>query len=83
MGVGQGNGTGPTIWATISTVFYVLRSNSFGTLLTALFSKHNVKIAVFDFVDDTDLIQTGLDQEDYWEVAKKLQSAMNLWEMCT
>ena len=84
MGVGQGNGAGPAIWAVISTVFFdVLRSNGYGALLTAPFSRRELKIAGFGFVDDTDLIQTGLSLEDYWEVAAKLQAAVNLWEACT
>ena len=82
--MGQGNGTGPEIWAVISTVFFdVLRPNGFGALLTAPLSRHDVKIAGFRLVDDTYLIQTSLSRENYWEVATKLQSAINLWEVCT
>ena len=57
----QGNGVGPTIWAVISTVFLdVLRGKGYGALLTAPFSRLNLEIAGFGFVDDTDFIQTGL-----------------------
>ena len=36
MGVGQGNGAGPAIWAVISTIFDTLRENGFGTILEPL-----------------------------------------------
>ena len=81
MGVGQGNGAGPAIWAVISTVFFdTLRDNGFGAILTAPFSKTNVKLTGYGFVDDTDLLQTGLDNDEYWDIANKLQSAVELWE---
>ena len=81
MGVGQGNGAGPAIWAVISTVFFnALRKKGYGALLTAPFSKVNVNIAGFGFVDDTDIIQTGLPKDEYCDIANKLQSAVELWE---
>ena len=84
MGVGQGNGAGPAIWAVISTVFFdVLRKHGYGALLQAPFSRRKLDIAGFGFVDDTDLVQTGLSTDDYWDIATKLQSAVELWEKCT
>ena len=84
MGVGQGNGAGPAIWAVISTIFFdTLRKNGFGALLLAPFSKVNVNLAGFGFVDDTDLLQTGLDTDEYWDIAAKLQASVQLWEKCT
>ena len=66
MGVGQGNGAGPAIWAVISTIFFnTLRKNGFGALLSAPFSKIDINLAGFGSVDDTDLLQTGLDTDDY------------------
>ena len=39
MGVGQGNGAGPAIWALISTTFFdTVRENGFGAILSAPFS---------------------------------------------
>ena len=57
MGVGQGNGAGPTIWTVIGTVLFdVLRKNGYGALLEAPFSRRKLDIAGFGFVDDTDLV---------------------------
>ena len=84
MGVGQGNGAGPAIWAVISTTFFdTLRENGFGAILTAPFSKVEINLSGYGFVDDTDLIETGLDTDDYLDICLKLQSALNLWETCT
>ena len=34
-------------------------------------------------MDNTDLIQTGSSREQYWEVAAKLHTVVNLCEKCT
>ena len=82
--VGQGNGVGPTIWTIISSIFFdVLKSHGFGAILTAPFSKNFLEIEVFRSVDDTDILQTGLNYEDYRDIADKLQAAVELWVRCT
>ena len=84
LGVGQGNGAGPAIWAVISSIFFdVLKSQGFGAILTAPFSKEILELEGFGFVDDTDILQTGLNFEDYREITGKLQAALELWEKCT
>ena len=35
------------------------------------------------FVDDKNLFQIELAEDDYYEVAAKLQDALNWWEKCT
>ena len=35
------------------------------------------------FVDDTDILHTGLDTDDYFTVAAKLQEALLWWEKCS
>ena len=81
MGVGQGNGAGPAIWAIISSIFFdTLRKKGFGAILEAPFSKVDVTLAGFGFVDDTDLMQTGLIKDDYWDIVAKLQASVELWE---
>ena len=83
-GVGQGNGAGPAIWAVISTVFFdLLREKGYGFEMQAPLSKLALHMAGCGFVDDTDIIQTGLDGDDYWSVANKLQEALKWWETCT
>ena len=34
-------------------------------------------------MDNTDLIQTSLSREEYWELVTKLQAVVNLCEKCT
>lgn len=72
MGVGQGNGVRPVIWAVIGSVFYdILRKQGCGAIITALFCKNKVDLARFGCVDNTDLLQTVLSTDDYWDVAYK------------
>ena len=83
-GVGQGNGAGPAIWAVISTVFFdLLRDKGYGFKLKAPLSKLALHMAGCGFVDDTDIMQIGLKDDDYYIVAQKLQEALTWWEVCT
>ena len=80
-GIGQGNGAGPAIWAVVSSVLFdYIRNKGLGVKLRSPLSKLALHLAGLGFVDDTDLIQLGFASEDYWEVAAKLQQALNLWE---
>ena len=73
MRVGQGNGAGPVVWAVISTVLFgVLRKHGYGSLLQAPFSCRKLDIEGFGFVDDTDLVKTGLSTDEYWDIASTL-----------
>ena len=84
MGVGQGNGARLVIWTVITILFFdVLRDNGFGAILTAPFGKKDLHIAGFGFVDDTDILQTGLERDYYLDIVIKLQAAVNLWKKCT
>ena len=83
-GIGQGNGAGPAIWAVISTVFFdLLRDKGYGFKMKAPLSKLALHLAGCGFVDDTDIFQIGLRDDDYYEVAAKLQEALNWWEQST
>ena len=83
MDVRQGNGVGPEIWAIISTVFFdIIRKNGYGALLTASFTCCKLDISGFRFINNTDLIQTGLSCNEYWNIATKLQSTVELQEKC-
>ena len=83
-GIGQGNGAGPAIWAVISTVFFdLLRDKGYGFKMKAPLSKLALHLAGCGFVDDTDLMQIGLVDDDYVQVASKLQEALNWWEICS
>ena len=57
----------------ISTVFFdLLREKGYGFEMQAPLSKLAIHIAGCGFVDDTDIIQIGLEGDDYWTVADKL-----------
>ena len=55
--------------------FDVLRKNGFGAILMTPFSKNELHIAGFGFVDDTNILQTGLESDDYWETSCKPPSS--------
>ena len=48
-----------------------------------LFSQRKLDIVGFEFVDNTSLIQTVLSRDEYWVVATKLRSVVELREKCT
>ena len=76
MGIRQGNGAELTIWAVISLVFFnVLREIGYGAILKVPFSNNELYIAGFGFVDSTDILQTGLGIDYYWETAETTSSS--------
>ena len=61
----------------ISTVFFdLLRDKGYGFKLKAPLSKLALHMAGCGFVDDTDIMQIGLKDDDYYIVAQKLQEAL-------
>lgn len=60
-----------------------MKGNGFGAILKAPFSKKKLHIAGFRVFDDTAILQTGLENDDYWEMTAKLKVAVNLWEKYT
>jgi len=59
-GVGQGNGAGPAIWATVSTpILNMLREEGFGTIFHTAISMEQICFISYTFIDDTDLCQTA------------------------
>ena len=57
-GNGQGNGTGPSLWAGISSPMYkILKQEGYGIRLQGAISNTSIETTGFGFVDDTDLIQ--------------------------
>jgi hypothetical protein len=81
-GLGQGNGTGPQIWAVVSTpVLYYLRSEGYGVAFKTSISGDVVRFVGYAFVDDTDICQTGQDEfANGEEVATQMQGAIDAWE---
>jgi hypothetical protein len=81
-GIGQGNGTGPMLWAVVSTpVLKVMRTEGFGTYFVACLTGESIRFVGYSFVDDTDLIQTTRDLQDSEpEVVAEMQRSLNTWE---
>jgi hypothetical protein len=78
-GLGQGNGTGPGIWAVVSTpVFNLLRQQGYGATFELAISGGDVKLMGFAFVDDSDIIQTAASlDETSIELNAKAQAAVD------
>jgi hypothetical protein len=79
-GIGQGNGAGPAIWAVVSTpLLNVLRTKGFGCEIKSPLSSEYFRFVGYAFVDDTDLIQSQL-QENPDQARRYLQEAIDTWE---
>ena len=77
-GMGQGHGSGPTIWSILSsTIFEILHAEGFASDFIFSISKGLFHLCGFSYVDDCDLLFIG---EDVHIVAEKLQSMLTLWE---
>ena len=80
-GVYQGNGAGPIIWAVVSSpILQILKDDGFRTFFQTALARQLIRIVGYTFVDDTDLIQTSKDGQQFAEVNGKMQQAMDLWE---
>jgi hypothetical protein len=79
-GIGQGNGVGPAIWAVVSTpILNVLWEKGFGCELVRPLSSDCIKFVGYAFVDDTNIIQSAL-QENPISAMQHLQQASDSWE---
>jgi hypothetical protein len=81
-GAGQGNGTGPSLWALISTVIIsAMKRAGHGVQLLSSISNLALWIVCFAFVDDADTVQTAQTVEQSSEdVIQQLQPAVDRWE---
>ena len=76
-GVLQGNAAGPTIWVLVSSViFEILHRRGFAAQICTSISKDVFKLVGFSYVDDCDLIQSGLEPVD---VLTSMQSLLTNW----
>ena len=84
MGVGQGNGCGPQVWAVVSSVmFEILKRKGLTTSFQAPISKEDLKLCGFAFVDDTDLLQACGTQKHHNNpefTMQKMQESIDTWE---
>ena len=82
-GVLQGNGAPPATWVIISSpLLEMLRKADNGGHFISPISKKESHIAVFAYVDDTDLIQLDMRNTDNnsEDSLIKMQEAINRWE---
>ena len=76
-GVLQGNASGPTIWALLSSIIFdCLHKRGFGTQFCTSLSKQVFCLVGFAYVDDCDLVQSGTDPI---EVLSSMQQLINSW----
>ena len=84
MGVGQGNGCGPQVWAAVSSVmFEVMRKRGLTSHFILPISKKSLDLCGFTYVDDTDLIQSlGTHQfsNNPDATLEKMQQSVDCWE---
>ena len=80
-GNGQGNGTGSSLWAGISSPMYkILRQEGYGVRLQGAISNATMETTGFGFVDDADLIQGAVKGEVISTLLWKSQQMLKLWE---
>jgi len=81
MGIGQGNGLGPTLWCLISTIiFRMMKKAGHGVSMVSALSLTLVQLVGFAFVDDTDLFcaaQTSYTAAEVLSV--DFQAALHRW----
>ena len=84
MGVGQGNGCGPQVWAAVSSaMFEVMRKRGLTTHFCLPITKESLSLCGFSYVDDTDLIQamgTTSTSNNPEETIQKMQESVDCWE---
>jgi hypothetical protein len=77
-GLGQGNGSGPTIWAFVTTpLLNQMRRRGFGFFYLTCISNEELHFVGYYFVDDADIIQSEQDTYDPPTVAQRMQSDMD------
>ena len=82
LGVGQGNGAGPGIWAVVSTpIFDSMRRRGFGIYLQCPLSGEEFHFIGYAFVDDTDLCTSDDPTKPVPEyIIPRVQESLNWWE---
>jgi hypothetical protein len=79
-GIGQGNGAGLQIWASISSMLLdILRNQQFGATFCAPISGRQMRLVGYAYVNDTDIITTT-DKQEYQHTACHMQKGIDIWE---
>jgi len=79
-GIGQGNGSGPHIWAAVSSpMFDIMRLDGFYAHVVTSISQLTKKLVGFAFVDNTDLCVFGPTINSH-NVLQTMQHSVDNWE---
>ena len=71
----QGNASGPSIWLTLSSVFFdMIHKRGFTAKISSAISKQLFTLVGFAYVDDCNLIQVG---NNHIEVLASMQELIN------
>jgi len=79
-GIGQGNGTGPQIWAAVSSpMFEIMQKDGFYVYIVTAISRREKTLVGFAFVDDTNLCIHG-PQITSQNALLAMQKSVDNWE---
>jgi len=77
--IGHGNGTGPHIWAAVSTpLFNIMQTDGFVAKFICALSQQQKELAGFAFVNNTDLTVND-DRNTTDAVIDKMQKSLSMW----
>ncbi len=81
-GAGQGNGSGPPVWSTVSSrMFEVLHNEGLHTsFVPPINTSDKLDICGFAFVDDSDIISAANNKNDPETTIKNMQETIDWWE---
>jgi hypothetical protein len=80
-GICQGNGAGLAVWAVLSSpLLEIQRKKGFGLYLFTPLSKTEIKFLGYAFVDDSDLVQTLLQEGNRIDLVSLMQQSITSWE---
>jgi len=78
-GIGQGNGTGPAIWAAVSSpLFTIMKEDRFLAKVICAMTLNEISLSGFAFVDDMDLCISG--HSDGIQTTRHMQKSVTNWE---
>jgi hypothetical protein len=80
-GILQGNGAGPAIWMLRSLpLIQMLRTQGFGFRSKNLLTKKVYYFVCYTYVNDTDLVHTGISSTPPTQIFEEIQSMLDHWE---
>jgi hypothetical protein len=81
IGLGQGNGAGPIIWAVVSTpVLNMLRIQGYRVFYMSCISEEEIHLVGYSFMDDTDIVQSDPEEQDPLATEVRMQGALVIWD---